>query len=177
VARWLGEIGGLLARARGQKGRDFALCSGVGAQPNAFALPRGFVFVRPAPPRLCPGRPRGPPFVLRPEEGPLLRRPRVGGQARSLIGAAVGRLNPFRLLRGPMGGLMSILLQQGYSQDQELEADRLGTDIARRAGFDPAAGPRLLDKLRQLFTMPGELVGYFSSHPPWEVRLANLRKA
>jgi beta-barrel assembly-enhancing protease len=178
VARWLGQIGGLLAGAVGQKERHFAFRSVLVAEPNAFALPGGFVFVSRPLLRLCQGSHDDLAFVLGHEMAHILCGHVMERMvARSLIGAAVGRLNPFRLLRGPMGGLMSILLQQGYSQDQELEADRIGTDIARRAGFDPAAGPRLLDKLRQLFTMPGELVGYFSSHPPWEVRLANLRKA
>jgi predicted Zn-dependent protease len=176
VARWVEEVGGLLAAAIGQKERHFAFRSLLVPEPNAFALPGGFIFVSRPLLRLCQGSHDDLAFVLGHEMahvlcGHVLERM----VARSLIGVAVGRLNPFRLLRGPLGGLMSILLQQGYSRDQELEADRLGAELARRAGFDPAAGPRLLNKLSQLFAMPGELMGYFSSHPAWEVRLANLR--
>jgi len=178
VARWLAEVGGLLAAAVGQKERSFAFRSLMVPEPNAFALPGGFIFVSRALLRLCQGSHDDLAFVLGHEMAHVLSGHVMERMvARSLIGAAVGRLNPFRLLRGPMAGLMSVLLQQGYSQGQELEADRLGTEIARRAGFDPAAGPRLLGKLQQLFAMPGELMGYFSSHPPWEVRLANLRSA
>jgi len=176
VARWLAEVGGLLAGALGQKERVFVFRSLLVPEPNAFALPGGFIFVTRALLRLCQGSHDDLAFILGHEMAHVICGHAMERLvARSLIGTAVGRLNPFRLLRGPMGGLMSVLLQQGYSQDQELEADRVGTELARRAGFDPDAGPRLFEKLRQLFAGPGELAGYFSSHPPWEVRINSLR--
>ena len=177
VSGWLDEIGGLLARAVGQPERTFSFRALLVPEPNAFALPGGFVFVTRSLLRLCRGSHDDLAFVLGHEMAHV-----VCGHAmerlvaRSLIGTVAGRLNPFRLLRGPLGGLMSVLLQSGYSQDQELEADRVGTELARRAGFDPAAGPRLLEKLRLQFAGPGELAGYFSSHPPWAWRLENLRR-
>src|SRR5262249_12494825 len=122
VARWLTEVGGSLAAAVSQKERHFAFRSLLVPEPNAFALPGGFIFVSRALLRLCQGSPHALAFVLGHEMahvvcGHVMERL----VARSLIGAAVGRLKPFRLLRGPMTGVMSVLLQQGYSQDQELE--------------------------------------------------------
>src|SRR5215813_6865557 len=164
VARWLTEVGGLLVAAVGQKERHFVFRSLLVPEPNAFALPGGFIFVSRPLLRLCQGSHDDLAFILGHEMAHVICGHAMERLvARSLIGTAVGRLNPFRLLRGPMSGLMSVLLQQGYSQDQELEADRVGTELARRAGFDPDAGPRLFEKLRQLFAGPGELAGYFSS--------------
>jgi predicted Zn-dependent protease len=179
VARWLDEIGGLLTAAVKQKERTFTFRAVLIQEPNAFALPGGFVFISRALLRLCQGSHDDLAFVMGHEMAHVLCGHTMERLvARSLISAAVGRFSPMtRLLRRPLTGLMATLLQQGYSQDQELEADRLGVELARRAGFDPEAGPRLLDRLRQRFASPSEVLGYFSSHPPWEVRLAALRRS
>ena len=47
-----------------------------------------------------------------------------------------------------------------YSQDFELEADRLGTEIAFDAGFDPERGALFFDRLPD----PGNT--FLGSHPP-----------
>ena len=39
---------------------------------------------------------------------------------------------------------MTKLLQSGYAQDQELEADMEAVRLSARAGFDPTAGVRLM---------------------------------
>jgi hypothetical protein len=142
VARWLGEVGGLLARGVGQKERAFAFRAVLATEPNAFALPGGFVFVSRALLRLCQGSHDDLAFVLGHEMGHV-----VCGHAmerlvaRSLIGTAVGRWNPAGgLLRGPLAGLMTTLLQQGYSQDQELEADRVGAGWPAGRASTPRRG-------------------------------------
>jgi Zn-dependent protease with chaperone function len=148
-------------------------------EPNAFALPGGFIFATRSLLRLCQGSHDDLAFVLGHEMAHVLCGHVMERLvARSLLSTAVGRLNPVGgLLRMPVASLMATLLQQGYSQDQELEADSVGLELMQRAGFDPAAGPRLLDRLRQHFAAPSELAGYFSSHPPWQVRLDSLRQS
>jgi predicted Zn-dependent protease len=75
---------------------------------------------------------------------------------------------------------MQALLVQGYRQDQELEADLLGSRLAARAGFDPAGLRRLLERLAAERPEGGgplaEALAYFRSHPPIVERLARLRR-
>ena len=83
------------------------------------------------------------------------------------------------------------LWQQGYSKDQEMEADREGLRLAATAGYSAQGALNLLDRLEALqrahatrATTPVDelshvavagLEGYFASHPPLEDRLAQVR--
>lgn len=70
------------------------------------------------------------------------------------------------------------LIQQvsfnGYSQEQELEADQLGIRYVRKAGFDPSAA---LDVLQDFTRFEGAPVGSFlRTHPYSELRRAYLQR-
>jgi len=96
--------------------------------------------------------------------------------ACSIIQAGVGRLPVGGVLRAPVLNLAATLINQGYSQDQELEADALGARLVRAAGYDSTAARRLLARMQ---TMPSEawlLSSYFSSHPPVDVRTQHLER-
>ena len=56
-----------------------------------------------------------------------------------------------------------------FSQDHELEADRLGTIIAIRAGFDPVRGSAFFERLPD----PGDQ--FLGTHPPNAARQAIVR--
>ncbi|MGQ0564404.1 MAG: M48 family metallopeptidase [Gemmobacter sp.] len=58
-----------------------------------------------------------------------------------------------------------------YSQDFELQADALGTQIAFRAGFDPVRGSAFFSRLPD----PGNR--FLGTHPPNAQRLATVRRA
>lgn len=58
-------------------------------------------------------------------------------------------------------------------QKQELEADQLGLQLARRAGFRPDGLPRALAKLQENRSEAHDLGGF--SHPPVSERLQHLR--
>src|SRR5262249_31750537 len=64
VARWLDEVGGALAAAVNQKERTFTLRPVLVPEPNAFALPGGFIFVTRPLLRLCQGSHDDLAFVL-----------------------------------------------------------------------------------------------------------------
>jgi len=68
----------------------------------------------------------------------------------ALPGALVGTVSPTvgDLLAAPARGVGALFLA-GYSRDQEREADRIGQELAARAGFDPHAMPEFLDRLGQ----------------------------
>jgi beta-barrel assembly-enhancing protease len=171
VARWLDEIGGILANTVQPRRQVFAFRALLMPQPNAFALPGGFIFVTRALLQLCQARHDDLAFVLGHEMGHVLRG-HAGERmvAGSLLRTGVG------LLRLPAVGLLATLLQKGYAQDQELEADREAVRLCAAAGFDPAAGVRLFEQLRLRLAGQSELAGYFATHPPWEVRLEQLRR-
>ncbi len=58
-----------------------------------------------------------------------------------------------------------------FSRDQEIEADRLGIAIAARAGYDPFAASRFIDKLeryasfRSALGHENEMANFLSTHP------------
>jgi predicted Zn-dependent protease len=176
VERWLAEIGARLAAHVANRQRRFCFRLVRAAEVNAFALPGGFIFVTGPLLELCRGDAHETAFVLGHEMGHVVRQHAIERlMANSLISAAVGRLTPGKgLLRTPLAGLAASLLNQGYSQGQELEADRVGVALSRAAGFDPAAAGRLLARLGGGGT--GLLGSYFSSHPPFELRLQHIEQ-
>lgn len=65
-------------------------------------------------------------------------------------------------------GIQAAYLQllMGYSQEDELAADRLGARYAQRAGYDPGAMLVFLDKLRQRHRKEKpQALSYFKTHP------------
>jgi predicted Zn-dependent protease len=80
-----------------------------------------------------------------------------------------------------------LLQLRRYSRDQELEADRVGVGIIKRAGYRADAMTTLIDKLRRQARLEDELMGEaaaggepgdrsaLSTHPAPDDRLAALR--
>jgi predicted Zn-dependent protease len=175
VERWLAEVGACLAARVADRQRRFGFRMVRSVEINAFALPGGFIFVTRPLLELCQWDAQETAFVLGHEMGHVVRFHAIDRlMANSVISAAVGRLTPGRgLIRTPLAGLAASLLNQGYSQEQELEADRVGVLLMRAAGFDVTAAARLLARLGS----PAEaflLGSYLSSHPPLELRLRHL---
>lgn len=69
-------------------------------------------------------------------------------------------------LGGALGGM-------AYSQTYELEADTIGTAIARQAGYDPVKGARFFARPEAPKTAQGEL-SFWGTHPPDEKRLSTV---
>ncbi|MEM6587152.1 MAG: M48 family metallopeptidase [Pseudomonadota bacterium] len=57
-----------------------------------------------------------------------------------------------------------------YSKDFELEADALGTIIAKRAGYDPVRGAEFFTQIPD----PGDV--FLGTHPPNAERIATVRR-
>lgn len=64
------------------------------------------------------------------------------------------------------------LLGLPNSRRHETEADRIGVELAARAGYDPRAAVSLWQKMGQLGG--GEPIKFLSTHPPREERLSDL---
>jgi beta-barrel assembly-enhancing protease len=62
-----------------------------------------------------------------------------------------------------------------YSRDQEYEADRLGTQSMRAAGYDPMGLVRFLERLAAM-DQGGASIPWLRSHPGSQARADRLRK-
>ena len=81
----------------------------------------------------------------------------------------------------PTGVLKQIgvrFLENAYSHNIELQADEFGARLADAALYDPYAAIKLLQQLNdwQKNKAGFQLPGYFSSHPPFAERIANLKQ-
>ena len=68
---------------------------------------------------------------------------------------------------------MAILLEEGLSQEDELEADSLGTFLATQAGYDPRGLPRFLERIASRDSGEREDI-LANTHPPYATRLSSL---
>jgi predicted Zn-dependent protease len=100
-----------------------------------------------------------------------------------------------RLRRIPLGELAlipAVVFEAGYNKDQELEADREGTQLAVWAGYSPLGAERMFETFDRLYQeyvrrakSPEEelsrvaiqtIEGYFRSHPAPSERIEQIRK-
>lgn len=175
----LDDVGARLTAHPAARPRRFCFRLVKSPEPNAYALPGGFVFVTRPLLELCNTDPDEIAFVLGHEMAHVIQQHAIERMmANTVISAALSRLSLGRggLLGGPATGLMTALLNQGYSQDQELEADRVGVRLAASAGFDPRAATRLLQRLASLTADSTLLGSYFSSHPPHPLRIERVNR-
>jgi len=84
------------------------------------------------------------------------------GTLASLGGGSDGAITQAQQIGATVGA-------RRYSQEFELEADQLGTEIAYDAGFDPARGALFFDRLPD----PGD--SFLGTHPPNADRAATVR--
>jgi beta-barrel assembly-enhancing protease len=179
ISELLEGIGARLAQRVGNKRRSFHFEPFVAGEPNAFALPGGFVFVSRSIADLCHGSRDELAFVLGHEMGHI-----ISGHAieRIMTNSAVSAASRTTAVRGLLGGWLRRVgvqfLETAYSRDRELEADRLGVRLARAAGYDPEASIRLLGRLAELKAAAGRegLGEYFSTHPTFDLRIRSIRQ-
>ncbi|MBI3332471.1 MAG: M48 family metalloprotease [Candidatus Omnitrophica bacterium] len=149
-------------------------------EPNAFALPGGIVYVTSG----------------------LMELVKSDDELASVLGHEVGHLTARHVVKRIQGALGLELLQilavgagstdsrtrQGmdlafaslltaYSQNDELEADRLGARYMKRAGFQPGAAITFLTRLRDhTLKEPLREFSYFRTHPYFSDRLRVVRQ-
>ncbi|MGA0605947.1 M48 family metallopeptidase [Phenylobacterium sp. VNQ135] len=86
------------------------------------------------------------------------------GEGAAEIGAALG-----------LGATFGVILP--YSRKHELEADRVGVDLMRRAGMDPAAAVRFWERMSTRAGGQAQPPEVISTHPADTRRLEELRRA
>jgi predicted Zn-dependent protease len=175
----LDEIGRGLAARVANKRRSFHFDAFATGEPNAFALPGGFIFVSRSILDLCQWDAGEIAFILGHEMGHVIRGHAIDRIVTNTAVAAASRAAP---IRGALGGWLKTVgiqyLQTAYSRDQELEADRLGVRLFMAAGFQPEGAIRLLTRLADLKRSadPSSLGDYFSTHPTSEIRIQSIRR-
>lgn len=175
----LDNIGGRLAACVANKSRRFSFETLKGTEPNAFAVPGGFVFVTEALVELC-GHDRSElAFILGHEMGHIIRGHAMNRIVTSSAIAAASRAAPIHgLLAGWLHRVGVQFLESAYSRDLESQADALGVRLAAAAGYNPQACVQLLLRLARLDAPANQLSlgSYFSSHPPFTVRINNISR-
>ncbi|HWZ43969.1 MAG TPA: M48 family metalloprotease [Candidatus Saccharimonadales bacterium] len=149
---------------------------------NAFALPGGHIFLG-----------KGLMLLMHSED-----------ELASVLGHEVEHIDQYhcnervsleaRLRRIPLSGLIQLpieIFQAGYSKEQEMEADRNGTQLAVLAGYSPQgaidmfqAFDRLHKRVERKADSPDQEIaqvaldtvrGYFRSHPLPEERIQQIQ--
>lgn len=104
----------------------------------------------------------------------IVRQQQKGAAAgyASLLGLLLGILNPALAIGALAAGQAA---QLSYQRDFEREADYMGIEYSRKAGYDPGAMMSLLRQLNQEYSMnPTRMPPYLLSHPMTSERLTNL---
>ena len=182
------QIAGRLTQAAATAGVAWQFNVADDAEPNAFALPGGWVYVT-----------RGAFALLNREdelagvlgheahvlERHAARRVAVATPFAVLFGVPASILSTVSPTLGGIGGgtgeLASGAVLASYSREQERDADRWGIELAARAGYDPAG---LADFLRTLEREEALEAGrepgrprFFSTHPTTPERVGNVEAA
>lgn len=76
---------------------------------------------------------------------------------------------------GQLAGTVGQLFLNRYNQSQEREADEVGLRYAFEAGFDPNAGPQVMERMAREVPQTASS-GFFSSHPGSTERAEALRR-
>jgi predicted Zn-dependent protease len=142
---------------------------------NAFAIPGGYVYVTRGLLALADNEAELA-SVLGHEIGHItalhgaqrVSRGALAGLGAAILGAAIGQDAVTELLEVGASALL-----QGYSREQELEADTLGIRYLTRVGYDPRSSAVFLAKLREASQIQARLAGggdpdgfdLFASHP------------
>lgn len=86
------------------------------------------------------------------------------------LGAALfGWGNTGRAIASGLGDLKLL----DYSRDDETEADIVGLELAARAGYNPAAGVSLWEKM--LAVSKGAQLQFLSTHPAGKTRIKDIQ--
>ena len=175
----LNEAGTRLTACVVNRSRKFSFEIIKGDEPNAFALPGGFIFVTRSLMELCQYNQDEVAFILAHEMGHVIRGHAMNRIISNSAIATASRAAPIRgVLSGWVRKVGVQFLESAYSQDMESDADKLGVRLVAAAGYDPQACVRLLSRLAELSKPAGQfdLGGYFSSHPPFDVRIRNINR-
>ena len=178
AGKMLSDTGNRLAERVANKSRTFSFEAFTDTEPNAFALPGGFIFVSSSIIELCERDRNEIAFILGHEMAHVIRGHAMDRILRNSAITTASRTIPVRgLLAGWLHNVGVQFLESAYSRELESEADELGARLVASSGYDAHAGVRFLQRLEEKNSSVGqfELGSYFSSHPPFKVRIDDMK--
>jgi len=186
LTAYLNAVGQRLVNVVDETPLEFNFYIADMVEPNAFALPGGYIYVSCGFLSLINDEAELA-CVLGHEMLHVIKRHSVKQQRKKIIpgilhipGAIVGVFNSNlgRIINTPVS-LGSELFLSNYSRRQENESDKLGIKLASEAGYDPHQLALMLARLSdagELLTGEAETRSYFSSHPFTPKRVENIEK-
>lgn len=173
VVAGVGDLSRALAREAGMDAANLDVKVVDAETVNAFALPGGHVFVYTGLLQKAES-PDEVAGVLAHELGHVALRHHVRSAVRALgIGAALS------VVVGDIDGLTALmvggsgeLLDRSFGREQEEAADAFAAELASKAGFDPAAVGKLLERMES----PLEPPSFLRTHPSGPDRRKRLEE-
>ncbi len=98
-----------------------------------------------------------------------------GAMNNTALGIGAALANIFIPYSGQLAGTVGQMFLNHFNQDQEREADQVGLRYAFEAGFDPNAGPQVMERMAREVPQTAS-AGFFSSHPGSTERAEALRR-
>ena len=98
-----------------------------------------------------------------------------GAVNNTILGIGAALANVVVPYSGQIAGAVGQMFLNHFNQDQEREADQIGLRYAFEAGFDPNAGPRVMERMAREAPQTAT-AGFFSSHPGSIERAEALRR-
>jgi predicted Zn-dependent protease len=187
LTRYLEELGQRLVKESPRRDITYQFRVADQIEPNAFALPGGYIYVT-----------RGLLVLTNSEEelaGVVGHE--IGHVAARHSVQRISKQGPFAVVFGVASGLTGLvsplvgnliggigdftqsLIFSPYSRSQETQADEIGQDMAAKAGWDPAGLSAFLATLERevaLVAKGPERHSFFDSHPATPDRLAKTRE-
>jgi predicted Zn-dependent protease len=188
IVEYVRTIGARLAQATGRADIAWQFAVADEPDPNAFALPGGYVYVTRGLLALL-NREDEIAGVLGHEMAHVTERHAVNRVAAAtplavlfgVPGGILGMISPS--LGGIVGGagrVLSGLTLAPYSRDQEREADRIGIGFVARAGWDPGALAGFLGSIERIESLAGATSkgsSFFATHPSTPDRVSGIEAA
>ena len=171
------RLGDRLCKCLSNPDRRFAFDCVQAIEPNAFALPGGFIFVSRALADLCQSDDELA-SVLAHEVGHVVMGHAIDGLLAAKVGGMLSGGHVSRKALGPLlDMLLSELLSKNYSRTQEFEADRFALRLMDAAGMNGRGMASLFERLDALRDGEDSPLGpYFTSHPPLRERIATAQR-
>ncbi|MCZ6720207.1 MAG: M48 family metalloprotease [Proteobacteria bacterium] len=188
VANYVSSIGNLLKRTSETPNERFTFTVVDSPVVNAFALPGGYVYVTRGLITLADDEAELAGVIAH-EIGHVTARHTAERYSRGMIaglGAGLLGILTESPQLGQLGQLAAAAYIQGYSREQEFEADALGIRYMTRAGYDPRAMASFLTSLEAGDRLAQKIAGkegtepamdLFRSHPRTGDRIARAAEA
>lgn len=144
---------------------------------NAFALPGGFIYATEGLMRFIGDDDNMLAGVIAHEVGHVAKKHVVKIMEKNLAFDILIELLTKNKDEKQLGSLSKGFVLNGFSRDQEMEADILGIAYSSKAGYDPRGLLRFLQKLKEYERgSPDFLARLISTHPPTSDRIAQAEE-